>query len=619
MARIFLFALLCFLTLLPVVVVSGERKNLYPACDGNEYNVTAASGSKTEVYKFSTQAQAMKVSCLAYEVISVPNPSAKDNTDHCLVAHQTTYKYTISLRAVYKDNVGVLKSQDFFIHDMTGGSLAELIARVPYDSSFSIIFSNNADNSLCTLQLRMIFSAAAVVETVQEVIVPTVISMEPRTAYSNSGARSYILLDHSSSVPFLPSDTVTLVDFSLGSCDPNNGEALNTDYTSKLPSTMEPYSGHFYTIRTVTFYKPGSYRMCYRPSGRSTAVEIATISVFSGNPSYYEFVGGQMEDGNIRVGVKTTIQFHGYDLNTQKDGDQAKFVNDWEDCSVGSPAGGVELATDLEPEDNYGPFTTYSLWTWVMEVDGAYKVCYRRKVTGQWTEVPLISDIQRLPNNTDNTADIPVPTNPTTHEECSMAVVNSQIPWARYKAATITLSVASIPENFIDNLMHLLCVPRGVFSIIHRRQNAHGKQVVYVALNCDDVSDTSGVKVCDTTERLNYFISLNGLSNLTDTNITNVEGTTSMFAFPEDRDDSSGTSSWLSIFLMLTIVGLLVALLVTKAKKRQNRFVQFGLDEDIDDMYNFGSAPSPGVNYNDQSFEINGQRRIKDAVIEMEE
>ncbi|RNF26184.1 golgi/lysosome glycoprotein [Trypanosoma conorhini] len=382
------------LFLLSLCCPVAQGVNLYPSCQGGELQGSADAGGETTIFALSQKTRALKLTCLAYEVSSLMGGMKKGAKDPCGVAHQTEYLHRLVIRAATEDKAsGKVNLTDFDVKDLAGGSLGDVVIRLPGPSRLSLVFMNNAVNRRCSLRIRAIMSYTEKTEPTQQESLPVAVSVVPRTVYVKRSATTSVFLRYPQGTDMraAQSDVVKLVDLSKECATGGAG-----GHIMRLPPSLPPmpHLGDPATLglRDYYFDTPETYRVCYYGNGTQTGAELAVIRVFDGNPAYYQVVSGQDEEGRVFVGAKTTVKFHGYDLDTRPGGDRAKFVSDSEECATAKAAGGVSEATNLGPGDSYGPGTTYTLWTWVLREAGAFKVCYKRR-NGVWTEVPSITDV----------------------------------------------------------------------------------------------------------------------------------------------------------------------------------------------------------------------------------
>ncbi|CAC9447760.1 hypothetical protein CGC20_1495 [Leishmania donovani] len=594
-------------------------KRLYPACGVIEHTTSASSQVTSTLHSFSGRTHSLTMTCLAYEVVSVKNDHT--DKDYCLVEHQTEYMYALTIHAVYTTGNGATVERNFSIRDMRGGSLTELKVAMPTRSQFSVMFTNLATDTRCNLQVRALLSYEMADKARVGNNTPTVVAVSPRTVYSKSADRSVLVLDHGVGQVPQSTDIVSLVDFSQGTCAQPDGDVLYMDYFTAIPDTVHVYGNRAqFSVRAITFREPNTYRVCYRAQNSHVATQIGVITVYAGNPAYYDVVGGANEKGEVLVGTETTIKFYGYGLDTRKNGDEAKFVEFTKECDTGRPAGGVPLADDLEPEDNYGPNTTYSLWKSTITEGGSYKVCYKRKAANAWTEVPFIEDvaIADRPGESTTKAPAPTPTHPSTHEECPMATETVERPWSKFKSAKIVLTTKKLPSDFLSTLSSLLCLRRSMFTLAYLKHNSEGKQVVFLVLNCEE-NENAAVRECSSIERLNYFVSLSK-KQLEDHGIESVQGSTHMLAFDEDEGSSGNVFGLILLCVSILAAGGMVVFAVGRYMERRHHFVQFGLDDDdIDDMYDFNAAPRSAMR---NEYDVAPQAEptcIVNSVIEIED
>ncbi|CAG9568941.1 putative Golgi/lysosome glycoprotein [Leishmania major strain Friedlin] len=593
-------------------------KRLYPACGVTEHTTSASSQVTSTLYSFSGRTHSLTMTCLAYEVVSVGNDHADE--DYCLVEHQTEYMYALVIHAVYTTGNGVTVERNFSIRDMRGGSLAELTVAMPTLSRFSVMFTNLATDTRCNLRVRALLSYKIAGKAGAGNNAPIVVAVSPHTVYSKSADRSVLVLDHGVGQVPQSTDIVSLVDFSQGTCARPDGNVLYMDYLTAIPATVHVYGNRTQlSVRAITFHEPNTYRVCYRAQNSHVATQIGVITVYAGNPAYYDVVGGVNEKGEVLVGTETTIKFYGHDLDTRENGDEAKFVEFTKECDTGKPAGGVPLANDLEPEDNYGPNTTYSLWKSTIAEGGSYKVCYKRKAVNVWTEVPFIEDVAIADRPGESTqAPVPTPTHPSTHAECPMATETAEHPWPKFKSAKVVLTVKKLPSDFLSTLSSLLCLKRSMFTLAYLKHNSEGKQVVFLVLNCEE-NENAALSECSSIERLNYFASLSK-KQLEDHGIESVQGSTHMLAFDEDEGSSRNVFGLILLCASILAAGGMVVFAVCRYMERRHHFVQFGLDDDdIDDMYDFNAAPRSAMRIQYDVAPQAEPTRIANSVIEIED
>ncbi|ORC85146.1 golgi/lysosome glycoprotein [Trypanosoma theileri] len=617
---VFLISLLSFCCSL----VHGS--SLYPSCEGQEVQGSAGAGGEVTIHEIPKKLKNLTLTCLVYEVTSLTGGLNRDGWDPCSVPHQTEYLHRLVLRAKEKNKLtGNYDVTDYDVKDMAGGSLGDISIRLPEAGHFSLVFMNKGENPRCSLQIRAIMNYMESAKESQDAYLPVVVSVVPRAVYIRRTSTTKFILRYpkGTNMHKAKNDIVTLKGLDK-ECADNTSEGIGM----RLPSVKSDF--HSFedpsTLgeRDYFFDTPETYRICYRAKGDALSTELAVVRVFDGNPSYYQIVEGQDKDGRVLVGVKTTIKFHGFDLDTRPEGDRAKFVRDSEDCATASPAGGVPESTDLGPSDDYGPSTTYTLWSWVLRQGGAFKICYKRR-HGIWTEVPSVTDLgysaagpptTTAPGDSNSPAVIPQPTDPITKKACPMAQENTrENPWVSYEAIRMTLNTTKLPDDFLKKVSQSFCIPRAALAVTHITHNMEKRQVVYISILCEDLGET---RPCDTMERQNYILSLGkeNSSILTDLSIASVKGINSLFAFGDDPLFTKGNGDRTVVVLLacLTVIMVTGMIVFGMVKYRENRqyFVQFGTDDDeVADMYENDMPVGRGG--------TTGRSAIKNAVIEVED
>lgn len=610
-----------------LVLCSGVRgTNLYPSCRGNELVGSAAAGNEVTIHTIPQELENLTITCFAYELSSLTGGMKAGARDPCSVEHQTEYLHRVVIRAKRNDqSTGQLVTTDYDVKDLSGGSLGRIAIRFTEKHSFSLVLINQGLNQLCSLHIRAIMDYVGEAEVTENKNLPVVVSVEPRTVYTKQNSKTKLFLRYPKGTDMqkVQNDVVTLTDLdkkcSLGNTSGNRMRSL-------APSADLSRFDNDSTlgVRDYFFDIPDTYRICYYGSLDTKGSELALIRIFDGNPSYYQIVGGQDSDGRIFVGVETTIKFYGHALDTRVDGDRAKLTYETEDCATGSPAGGVPEATDLGPQDDYGPYTTYSLWRWALKESGVFKICYKRRY-GSWTEVPSITDISPRvgpviePDDPNKEKKIPQPVDPVTKKECPMAPPSTkEAPWVAYKSIKLTFNATRVSPKILNMLSRAICVPRAALVPTHITHDRQGHQVLYLSILCEDLAEAAS---CDTVERQNYLVYLGKTNSslLSELKILSVNGSRHMFAFGDDPVFVEANKNYLIVFLISCTTVVLVAAIsvygLLKYREHREYFIQFGTDdEDADDMYTTPTTTrSPFKTGN------TGRAAIDNAVIEVEE
>lgn len=599
------FSFLLFSLVAAAACVIAAAQDATSTCFYDLVTGTVGANKTTTLYSFPQPMTSIRITYIGSQVSSATGESAKkkgEGTDYCLVQHQNTYPFLLAVRATSQDNSVSLVTRDFDVRDMAVGSLASVLIQVPNISVFSLVMTNLGTHAKCKLNVEVMLCYDDATNDPAETPAPVLVGASPPTIYANSQSATSLILRYpdGSDLAEIRDSTVSLVELS-DKCDGGTGSIRYLAYQKNLPGGLLLSNGTgTLAARSYKFTEEdaGSYRVCYRRNGDTSTKEIAVVQIFAGNPSYYEVITDD-DNGRVYVGTPVSLKFYGYDLDTRPDGDNAKLVEETETCKDGRPAAGVPIATDLGPSDNYGPNTTFTIWTFQMTYGGVFKVCYRRSKTKVWTEVPSIEDVGPVPNMpTGEPNSYPTPTDPNTKEACDMAPANTkEQPWVNYRSVKLVLTTSKLPEGFMDTLATLLCVPRAGLMLTHVSHDASNNQLVYLSVLCEDLNK-GGASVCSTLERHNYVVSLGKRHSplLSENGIKSVEGSTSMFAFDDDPSSRKGGSKGLIVFLSIMLCSVTLALIVVVIKYRSKReyFVQFGMDDgDLDDMYEAGAMPAP--------------------------
>lgn len=596
-------ALVLILLATALLSSAASAKSLYPECDSNELTAEAKAGVHDVIIGGLPEVgTSLLLSCIAHEVVSVTNGQKDKSADYCHVEGQTQYPYRLRVRATYatmtKDGE---MHRDFDIRDLVGGSLDAVMLRAGRRSSFTVYLENHATDSRCVMKVRvaMTYQLGTEVALVEDdsIGVPSMAALHPPIVYSGR-MRAAVQVRASES---LSDARYSLVPITAKCTAPEGQHSLGT--VGCWPG-LAPPSGTLYACVGSDAVTPGTYLVCYYNSGAGAGLSgqglgIGAITVFSGNPAYFDVFSGQDDNGQIYVGKPVIIKFFGTSLDTRSDGDAAKLVEDFNDCKTGTPAGGVPVGTNLGPGDNYGPNTTYSLWDITIREPGAFKICYRRK-KAEWTEVPFIDavkpgegpgpdvdwDSESGPSPKPTPAPIPVPVDPETGKACPMASGTL----IRYKMARIEMTSAASTATIVDAIQHFFCVPRNAL-IMARRTTKSGRSVLTFAFHCEGVTDAKGRPACDNVERYNFAVGASKSARAKH-GIHALYASTSMAAWDDDGTKSgTGTAATVAgCFTLLALAGL-GAFTVLRYREKRQYMVQFGMDDaDLDDMYHVGPA-----------------------------
>lgn len=585
---------LCLMLAVAVQANPSRNKNLYPRCATTELSAQASGGQTVSLQKLTINPSELIVACIAADVATI---GGTESDKACTIAHQTDYAYRLFLTATYQDpNTNGVNSIDYELKDVMGGSANRLHIRLPAAGTYELRFANLAASSGCVLKARAMLEVESGTSDPSSTPPPALVAVQPSVLYVASRSSTSFVFRHIRSSVGASADSVLLIETArqCSSLTATSAEGLEMSYVppsaaaTALAGMPDPQS---LSVQRHYFEQTGTFRVCYAVGTRSSWSEVAMLSVFSGNPSYYTFESGQGPQGQIYTNREITIRFHGFGLDTRQGGDQAKFVEDGKSCEDGLPAGGVKVATDLGPADDWGPSTTYTEWKWTLLAGGAYKVCYKRK-DHPWVEVPSLAEVG--PGAIDITfppqGPVPTPTDPITHDDCPMAPNGADNTRAFTNTILkVVLTTTKVPASYLSTLSQALCLPVSSISIVRQKTSDEGIQL-WIDVNCD-AKESNAKLPCDPQERKNYAVHLSETSSPIAARLKWKSATqTSQDDIFAEGDPAGGLTGLLAnkksrgaFFIgcatLLIVVGLVV-FGVLKYKEKQHYFIQFGVDED---------------------------------------
>lgn len=581
-------------------VVATSSHNLYPKCASEEVAAQASSEKTVELQKLLNGASATELilACVAFDVVPVSSEAS------CAVPHQTDYAYRLFVEASFVDgSTGSSRTMEYDLRDVSGGSVNRIHITLPSAATYKLKLANtNRASSGCVLKIRAMIEAEAgsnVAESASPV--PALIGVRPSVLYASSSSYAYFVFRHVVSALGSADDRVVLIESTrqCSSIVTTDGTlalqfvgSQDASFTRNTAGFEEPST---LSVREFYFDTPGTFRMCYRQATRSQWMESAMVSVYGGNPSYYTFEKGQGPHGEIYVGREVTVRFHGFGLDTRPGGDQAKFVQEKDRCEDGAAAGGVRVATDLGPADDWGPNTRFTEWKWTLMEAGSFKICYKRK-DHPWSEVPSLDDLGpgAIQQTLAPSAPIPTPTDPIKHNDCPLAPNGDESTVSYPTLLRVQLTSTTVPSSYIALLQRVLCLPSGVVSISRQSKSpSDGTVILWLSIECGaSTSETANSKkACSSQERKNYAI------HLVESNspaLQQLQWSTAKLTSQDDLfavvDGEGGLVGLLSnkhsrrafyagCATLITIVGLAVYG-VLKYREKQHYFVQFGLDDE---------------------------------------
>lgn len=569
---------------------------LYPRCAAEELRATAGPGQTVDIgLRTPTPSAQLRITCLAFEVLS--KSIGANGADSCAVPHQTEYNFALYVRGDYQDaSTGTAASIEFSVKDVNGGSVNDILLSLPAQGTFLLQFVNKAAAAVdagCTLAIRAVLEYEAdgvPVPAAGGATPPSLVAVAPSTVYVSSRQYAYFVFRHTAVATGASADSVTLVP-AASSCATRDGVLamlfVAADATQAQSLTAGYIHPAMHSVWRFYFDTPGAYKLCYKVASSSDAVAASLLSVFAGNPAYYEVVRGAGPKGEVYLNTLTTVRFYGDALDTRAaTGDRAKFVLDGESCEDGQAAGGVAVSTDLGPSNAYGPACTTSEWTWRLLSGGSFKICYQRAGHG-WVEVPSVSDLGSgpVPATPVPAASVPTPTNAVTKLACPMAAVGAAAPDFTTNVR-LELAVGSVPTSYFRTLSEILCLPRAAVTMTHVEPAGAGHCTVYLDILCDEADAPTD---CSSAERKNYLVEIaseqtHQAKTLFLTAATVVKADAFVVEGLANGGGHGHGRHGLAEAIVAGVVVIAVAGIVTFGvlhyKQRQHYFVQFGQDED---------------------------------------
>eukprot|EP00744_Colponema_vietnamica_P006767 GILI01009809.1.p1 GENE.GILI01009809.1~~GILI01009809.1.p1 ORF type:complete len:595 (+),score=159.98 GILI01009809.1:115-1899(+) len=560
---------------------TANADDLYPRCSGTELAAKVAGGASKSLVKVRGKAQTLLVECLAFEVTSM---SAKGV---CEIPHQTMLPFRVYIKAKGVRASNAPYNDEFDVKDVVGGSINRITVTAPVDAEYELMFANTNTNPDCLMNVRAIFTHSTDTSATDSKL-PSIVNLDPRTAFE--GSPTNLVIKHSSNDHNDESIFLVPVEDECGSSRSRTELKAVTDSES-----LETYTGQygpmaeFYSVWSTRNPRTDNYKICGSTSQNDNGNEIGLLTVFGGNPMYFEIAAGSGEQGKIYTSTPLTLRFHGYDLDTRPYKDMAKLVDETSTCDTGTPAGGVPMATDLGPTDSYGPNTIITEWTFSIINDGGYKVCYKR-FGSSWIDVPSLDDLPPGAVKVPTTTTIaPIPTNPRSKNSCPRAQPRSQGPKYTNTYLKLTFKQKDIPSFFRALLGEVLCVPSSAIVFpIPVDTTSTGLGVLYLDIECDG-------KACGSQDRKDYLLELatNDPNNAEYLNLQLAlveEVSTNGIITRNDhhlKGEDGGVAKKKGFFFVvgcftLIVIAGIVVYGMLQFRKNQHHFIQFGIDDDDD-------------------------------------
>eukprot|EP00758_Cryptobia_borreli_P016617 Tbor_TRINITY_DN6122_c4_g5::TRINITY_DN6122_c4_g5_i1::g.22778::m.22778 len=554
--------------------------DLYPSCTGNVLSAKVVGGSKKVLHTVKNGGlfTQLLMTCFAYKVTSLSSPGI------CEVSHQTTLPFRLYIRASGTLDNGSPYESLFDVKDVEGGSVNRLTITPLVDSKFELVFENTKGVD-CMMEVNTIFTHE-IPSTVSQAKA-TIVQVDPPTVFQHF--KTHFVVKHPdgsnhskgliSLVPKMNPCSQSPIRISLDlEKDPRELKSYLTSFAS--------VSDH-YSVWKLKDPIAGNYKVCASVDGTDTkAAEISVLTVFGGNPQYFEIIEGSGEQGQVYVHKMMTLKFSGYNLDTRKGGDTAKLVDDNTTCKDGAAAGGVPEAVDLSPKNSWGPLTTFTTWTITIRRDGAFKVCYKPNATSIWVEVPSIDDLPPgvAPNPPTTNPPIPYAKN---GDACPLAI--SRTPKDRkfiHSYLKIIMKGDKVPSYFRSILVDALCVPPGALVFERILVNTDKKAVLFLDIYCPD-------GVCGSQDRKDFLLQIaeQKTSKFQELGILEVKEVSSTGILSLVDLANNGISQKSHKTEIIVAIGCITLVLLAgfalfgyiQYQKNKHHFIEFGTHDDDDD------------------------------------
>eukprot|EP00760_Papus_ankaliazontas_P027258 PhM_4_TR323/c0_g1_i1/m.10302 len=477
------------------------------------------SDPATPVFFFrgSEKATRLVITCISH-MIAFTNRNESMCDPATILSSSRLYVNAVELNSDRNQNVDKTREYAWDINRVIGGSVDSVRYSTPNPSQFTLRFRNEHDN-MCDMELFFVVEYYLETETTLERKDPEpgLVEITPMTAYINRSTLFTFKLEDRA----YPTDRVAVLRM------PASCKNFTHVYESKFMSradddqSLEP---HDEEIRKSTwshvFQEGGSYKLCYK-HGDLEFEEIAQMTVFGTNPQY--FVAGNPGQ-HLYLNTPIPFRFFGTGLNRADGGDEAKLVFWRFSCEEGPPSGGVAPSKNLGPDDN--PSAVMSEYTVIFREPGRFRVCYKRRATSKWVEIPSLEDLPKevnmpiltpAPQTSRPPLESPVltyaPTSAPTVDPTSAGCRETAPPRSTYptKSTLLVMQVNTargkgVGHSFWTRLADVLCVPASAIQqyAMNRVDGQTDAVSVSWGLSCmlgDQMS-------CDERERMDYAIYL---------------------------------------------------------------------------------------------------------------
>eukprot|EP00756_Hemistasia_phaeocysticola_P020275 Hpha_TRINITY_DN15710_c3_g7::TRINITY_DN15710_c3_g7_i1::g.41689::m.41689 len=468
-----------------------------PHCEPPEQHLHVGEGRVGHLMSLGDLTDRVRINCAVIDVRRAPNSS-----DSCGKETLPSRLYVVARMA---DGSAV---HEWHVDNVLGGSIDEVVYSTQGPANFSLEFHN--DHQSCpvwaTWSVNHCIAGKQDCPPVAAVDVtytlPTLVGLTPASIYlkdsepvtfcfqqaRNPHPHDRAKAIHRDGVPPLTVDP----------CQYEGPHAYNISRGDGEGSEEVDEEG-FYAYYTHRFKRVGLYYICYapyQPDGQYDYQEVATVTVFGGNPDYFMMTVRRPERPHMPWTYVFTYYGEGLDLRPHRlrtttqigQGDRAKLVFQTGDCSdelkAGEAgAGGTFMGVDLGPDNTYpSHFAEYPVQ---FRTGGRFRLCYQR-FGHEWVEVPNIEDLpDGFFSHTRPGHATPAPLGPAKVTPTPVTVLTPEpgttITLQKYPTCTprqrppstpprhtdaeIELNNMTMPEGFLDALSNVLGVPSHVVQV----------------------------------------------------------------------------------------------------------------------------------------------------------
>lgn len=510
-----------------------DAGKLYPKCGGRNHSLAVGykHGSVgNPVTKLPYTAAALEIDCLAFEVVPVTSgpliPRTADAKAKCTREYfesENPFRLYLEAEKIGEDGKGSGEKTVWDLDDTLGGSVDKLHYWNDGMSYWSIWFVNK-DSARCPMQLNMLVKVKPLTDRVHAHPSPGLILVDPTTIYVN---RNSLIAFKVIGGP-MDDDKVRVRPAYVGDDASSDADYIQLDrVTDKTTlSRHKLYDDSTTSAWSHNFKHGGNYLLEYKRALKNGSGYVATahLIVYGGNPAYFRITKGSGPDGQLYLHHKTVFTFYGSHLNTNKGGDEVKFVNFTKQCSDGAQSFDNAGSRDLGPGDEDD--TTQADWTFTLKHGGSIRVCYKTATSNDWNEVVSYDDLDHLGPATNAPAgSIPVPTHPISGRKCKLAPLNPSKEQEGKTDIKLTLKGETFSHKLITKLALVLCIEEKTIQILRVGTSHVGASYVAIDIVCHQYGMHAQCLGSDRKDMLKFMWSNPNLKKeLTDLGISNVQG-----------------------------------------------------------------------------------------------